>query len=107
MHSYHCGTKFGPKKLVTSVPHQRRVSTLSLLRCPETPSTFHQRAHQTLSIITMCVRNPDGSPCRSIAENAAPTPSGFAEIVSDDAREGERVACQLAVFSGKLPSMEA
>jgi len=32
----------------------------------------------------MCVSNPDVRTLESIAENAAQTPSGFAEIVSDD-----------------------
>jgi hypothetical protein len=34
----------------------------------------------------------------------APTPTGFAEIVSDDFPDR---GCQLAVFSGKLRCMEA
>jgi hypothetical protein len=32
----------------------------------------------------MCIRNSDRRPSRSKAENAAPTPTGFLEIVSDD-----------------------
>jgi hypothetical protein len=46
---------------------------------------FHLRAYnETLSIIAMCVCNEDCSPARIHGCNAAPTPSGFAEIVSDD-----------------------
>ena len=32
----------------------------------------------------MCVGNPDRTPVRIQSRHAAPTPSGFAEIVSDD-----------------------
>src|SRR4029450_9292958 len=38
----------------------------------------------TLSIAAVCVCNPDRSPVGINRCNAAPTPSGFAEIVSDD-----------------------
>jgi len=40
--------------------------------------------NETLFLVTMCVSNPDVRTLESIAENAAQTPSGFAEIVSDD-----------------------
>jgi hypothetical protein len=46
---------------------------------------FFIGAHnETLSVVTMCVSNPDRSPARVHSCNAAPTPTGFAEIVSDD-----------------------
>ena len=37
-----------------------------------------------MTVVTMCVYNPDRSPFTVQTWDAAPTPSGFAEIVSDD-----------------------
>jgi hypothetical protein len=37
-----------------------------------------------LSVVAMCVNNPDCLPLRINRCDAAPTPTGFAEIVSDD-----------------------
>src|SRR5262249_4698123 len=52
---------------------------------------FHKRrqyfigAHnEPLSIVAMCINNPDCSPFVIHCRNAAPTPAGFAEIASDD-----------------------
>jgi hypothetical protein len=43
------------------------------------------RTHnETLSVIAMCVCNPDCSPVGINRCDAAPTPTGFAEIVSND-----------------------
>jgi hypothetical protein len=43
------------------------------------------RSHdETLSVAAMRVSNPDRSPARIHAWNTAPTPTGLAEIVSDD-----------------------
>jgi hypothetical protein len=39
--------------------------------------------NETLSIVTMCVCNPDSSPVGINRRDAAPTPTDFAEIVSD------------------------
>jgi hypothetical protein len=45
------------------------------------------RTHdETLSVIVMRVNNPDCSPFAIYRRNTAPTPTGFAEIVSDDSR---------------------
>jgi hypothetical protein len=42
------------------------------------------RVHnETLSVVAMCVCNPDRSPAGIHGCDAAPTPTGFAEIVSD------------------------
>ena len=40
--------------------------------------------NETLSVTAMCVSNEDYSPAMIHGRNAAPTPTGFAEIVSDD-----------------------
>jgi hypothetical protein len=43
------------------------------------------RAHnETLSVVAMCVCNEDRSPTRIHGCDAAPTPTGFAQIVRDD-----------------------
>ena len=43
------------------------------------------RSHtEPLSVVTVRVNNPDRSPRRIDGCDPAPTPSGFAEIVSDD-----------------------
>jgi hypothetical protein len=43
------------------------------------------RTHnETLSIVAMRVSNEDRSPARIHGCHATPTPTGFAEIVSDD-----------------------
>src|SRR6266513_700191 len=43
------------------------------------------RVHnETLSVVAMCVCNEDCSPATIHGCNTAPTPTGFAEIVSDD-----------------------
>ena len=39
---------------------------------------------ETLSIVAMCVCNPDRSPVGIHCGRTAPTPTGFADIVSDD-----------------------
>jgi hypothetical protein len=63
------------------------------------------RTHnEMLSVIAMRVSNPDRSPLVIHARDTAPTRTGFLEIVGDDFLDR---GCQLAVFSGKLPSMEA
>jgi hypothetical protein len=40
--------------------------------------------NETLSIVAVRVNNPDRSPLTVNGRNRAPTPSGFAQIVSDD-----------------------
>jgi len=52
---------------------------------------FHKRRqlfmgvhNETLSVVAMCVCNEDCSPVGIHRCNAAPTPTAFAEIVSDD-----------------------
>jgi hypothetical protein len=45
---------------------------------------FFRSHNQTLSVAALCVHNPDRSPVRIYRCDAAPTPSGFAQIVSDD-----------------------
>jgi len=43
------------------------------------------RSHsETLSVAAMCVNNPDRLPVGINRCDAAPTPTGFTEIVSDD-----------------------
>jgi len=44
---------------------------------------FVRTAIETLSVVAMRISNPDCSPVRIRDCNAAPTPTGFAEIVSD------------------------
>ncbi|PYI57993.1 MAG: hypothetical protein DMC59_09550 [Verrucomicrobia bacterium] len=51
---------------------------------------FHKRRqlfirthNETLSVAAICVNNPDDSPLRINRCDAAPTPSRFAEVVSD------------------------
>jgi hypothetical protein len=39
--------------------------------------------NETLSVVTMCVRHKDRSPVGIHCCNTAPTPTGFAEIISD------------------------
>jgi hypothetical protein len=38
----------------------------------------------TLSVIAVCIDNPHRSPLAIQGRHAAPTPTGFAEIVGDD-----------------------
>jgi len=58
-------------------------------------SQLFLRAHNvTLSVAAMCVCNPDRSPSGINRWDTAPTPTGFAEIVS---ALGETVACFRAV----------
>jgi hypothetical protein len=45
---------------------------------------FHWHEIEAVSIFSMRVSNPDRSPVGIHGCNAAPTPSRFAEIVSDD-----------------------
>ena len=40
--------------------------------------------HETVSVVAMCVSNPDRSPVESIAEKQPPTPTSFAEIIRDN-----------------------
>jgi len=48
-------------------------------------SQFFIRTHnETLSVVSVRVNNPDRSPLTINGRDAAPTPTGFAEIVSDD-----------------------
>jgi hypothetical protein len=45
---------------------------------------FIRTSNETLSVVAMRVSNPDRSPVGINRRNTAPTPTGFAEIVSDD-----------------------
>jgi pSer/pThr/pTyr-binding forkhead associated (FHA) protein len=55
------------------------------IRLSETQSILGPRArNEELTIATMRVRNEDRSPVGIHGSDAAPTPTGFAEIVSDD-----------------------
>jgi hypothetical protein len=45
---------------------------------------FIRSHNETLSVAAMCVCNPDWSPVGINRWDAAPTPAGFAEILSDD-----------------------
>src|SRR5882724_445806 len=46
---------------------------------------FFIRTHnETLSVVAVCVSNPDRSPLRINGCDTTPTPPGFPEIVSDD-----------------------
>src|SRR5439155_25383607 len=45
---------------------------------------FIRTHNEPLSMIAMCVSNEDWSPAANRGSNAAPTATGFAEIVSDD-----------------------
>jgi hypothetical protein len=45
---------------------------------------FIHAHNETFSVIAVCVCNPDRSPVGINRRDAAPTPTGFAEIVSDD-----------------------
>jgi hypothetical protein len=47
-------------------------------------SAFHPHAQRTLSVAAMRVCNPGRSPVGINRCDAAPTPTGFAQIVSDD-----------------------
>jgi len=40
--------------------------------------------NKALPVVAMCVNNPDCSPARVRSCDTASTPTGFAEIVSDD-----------------------
>jgi hypothetical protein len=67
-------------------------------RFTATPSRrfkFHNRHqllirmhNETLSVVAIRVSNEDRSPVRIHGGDAAPTPTGFAEIVSDDSPQG-------------------
>jgi hypothetical protein len=56
----------------------------SLIRVRQTQSAFHRPHNETLSVIAVRVCNKDRSPARIHGCDAAPTPTGFAEIVGDD-----------------------
>jgi hypothetical protein len=51
--------------------------------------------NETLSVVTMCVRHKDRSPVGS----TAPTPTGFAEIVSDDFPSTSRLHLNAMTYS--------
>ena len=53
------------------------------------------RTTKCFPVIAMCVRNPNDSPVTIHGCDAAPTPTGFAEIVSDDFPVLHRVASTL------------
>jgi hypothetical protein len=50
----------------------------------ESRQFFISSPNETLSVAAMCVNNPDCLPLRINGWDTAPTPTGFAEIVSDD-----------------------
>jgi hypothetical protein len=56
----------------------------SLIRVPKRSQLFIGVYNKTLSIVAVCVNNPDCLPFASIAAIQPPTPSCFAEIVRDD-----------------------
>jgi hypothetical protein len=45
---------------------------------------FIRSHNETLSVVAVRVCNPDRSPLRINRRDAAPTPTGFAEVVCDD-----------------------
>src|SRR5881628_1538675 len=56
----------------------------SLIRVRQTQSAFHRSAQRNASVIAVRVCNKDRSPARIHGCDAAPTPTGFAEVVGDD-----------------------
>jgi hypothetical protein len=50
----------------------------------KSPQLFIRPHNETFSVAAMRINNPDRSPVGINRRNAAPTPSGFAEIVGDD-----------------------
>jgi hypothetical protein len=55
----------------------------SPIQAQQTPSAFICKHNKMLSVGTMRVCNPERSPVGINRRDIAPTPSGFAEIVSD------------------------
>jgi hypothetical protein len=55
----------------------------SQIRVQQKQSTFIRTHNEMPSVVAVCVSNPDCPPLTINGRNAAPTPSGFAEIVSD------------------------
>jgi hypothetical protein len=53
------------------------------IRVPQKQLAFIRSHNETLSVSAMCVCNPDRSPVGINRCDTAPTPAGFAEIVSD------------------------
>jgi hypothetical protein len=80
--------EFLPSKLCSNIAGlQKLVSREPIIAA----SSFQKRSqlfihthNETLSIVAMCVSNPDRSPRRIKSRYVTPTPTGFAEIVSDD-----------------------
>jgi hypothetical protein len=56
----------------------------SQIRVRQTQSAFLGPHNETLSVIPVRACNKDRSPARIHGCDAAPTPTGFAEIVGDD-----------------------
>jgi hypothetical protein len=54
--------------------------TFKFNKCAE---LFIGAHNETLSIVAVGINNPDCSPARIQGRDAAPTPSSFAEIVTD------------------------
>jgi hypothetical protein len=71
-----------PRHCVKSISRKRK----SPIRIPQTPSTFRPHAQQNASVVAMCVSNEHRPPLAIHSCDAAPTPTGFAQIVSDDFR---------------------
>jgi hypothetical protein len=63
---------------------------------------FIRTHNETLSIIAMCVSNPDCSAVAIQRSDATSTPSGFAEIVSDDFPNTSRAADLRLLFHAEF-----
>ncbi len=67
-----------------SAPKRGGESVTRRLKFRKRGQLFIRLHNVTLSVVAMRVCNPDCSPLTINGQNAAPTPTGFAEIVSDD-----------------------
>jgi hypothetical protein len=56
---------------------------------------FIRAYNETLSVVAMCVPDKDRSPFGFHSVDAAPTPTGFTEIVCDDLLHAQRIPARL------------
>ena len=73
----HAGT---PQPLSCAVLILRSVILCDSFKFDKRGQLFVRVHNETLSVVAMCVSNEDCSPARIHGRNAAPTPTGFAEI---------------------------
>ena len=71
------------KKIISSDAAKWWQRDRSPIRVPQRRQLFPRSRNETLSVVAMRANNPDCSPFAIHGCDAAPTPTGFAEVISD------------------------